>query len=75
MNPFPDVESGSETEQEAGSVYKVQEVGVATRIRGRERVEEAGHRVLWLLALAHQYARLHGGSRNAEKAEVGREEG
>lgn len=26
-------------------------------------------------ALAHQYVRLHGGSRDAEKAEVGRVEG
>lgn len=31
--------------------------------------------MLWLLALAHQYARLRGGSRDAEKAEVGRVEG
>lgn len=41
-NPFPVVESGSETEREAGSVYKVQELGVATRIGGRERVEDTG---------------------------------
>lgn len=42
MNPFPDVESGSETEREAGSVYKVQELGVAIRMGVWESVVEAG---------------------------------
>lgn len=72
MYPFPDVESGSETEREARSVYKVQGMGVATRSEGWERVEEAGQSSAMAACSGSSDVRLHGGRRDAEKAEVGR---
>lgn len=37
---MPDVESGSETSERQDQFTKCRKVGVATRIGGRERVEE-----------------------------------
>ncbi|KAK2879055.1 hypothetical protein Q8A67_019846 [Cirrhinus molitorella] len=55
--------------EEAGSVYKVQKVGVANRDQRKRRAVEC----YWLLALARQYASVSPRRRqDAEKAEVGR---